>query len=105
MEKVTKNNEGSVERQSTLSKASHFVDYYVGDLLGIAWKMALFYAAWIAASYFWMTTAATPAGSQISAIAFWFAWLFLGATIALGVVVAIMGMLDRARLSQSKRKY
>lgn len=52
-----------------------------------------------------MTSASTPAAGQISAIAFWFAWLFLAATIALGVVVTFMGLLDRVRLSRSNRKY
>lgn len=105
MAKVTNNHEENVAGRSSLADAYAVVDYYVGDLFSIAWKLALFYAVWISVAYGAMTSASTAAGSQISAIGFWFGWLFLGATIALGVLVTLLGMLDRVRLNRSKRKY
>lgn len=105
MAKITKNYDGSVAERSTLGDAFAVVDHYVGDLFGIAWKLGLFYGAWISLAYYAMTTASSPQAVQITAIGYWFGWLFLGATIALGILVTLLGMLDRVRLARSKRKY
>ncbi|MFB6268691.1 MAG: hypothetical protein ABEH83_02020 [Halobacterium sp.] len=105
MEKVMNNNKSSAGGRSGLGNALAALDHYVGDLYSIAWKVGLFFAVWITGSYLWMTNAATGVGVQVTAIAFWFGWLFLGATVALGVVVILMGLVDRVRLSRSKRKY
>lgn len=107
MVKTTENHEvaESGAHGHGLGDARAVVDRYVGEWFPIAWKVAVFYGVWISIAYYAMTTTVTPEASQIAAIGYWFGWLFLGGTLAVGIVIAVGGVVDRFRLAQHKRKY
>jgi len=91
------NHDASEGRASGLDQAFGVLDKVFGRTSAVLWKAAVFYALWIGGAYAAMTNASQEATIQLSAIAYWFGWLFLAMTAALGLFVLVTGSLDRRR--------
>lgn len=105
MEKPTENYGVTETDGYGLDDARAVLDRHLGSWVPVAWRVAVFYGVWITLAYVAMTNASSVEGAQIAAIGFWFGWLFLAATIALGVAVTVGGFVDRYKLSRNERKY
>ncbi len=90
---------GGVER------AYAVVDRHVGPWLPVAWKLAVFYAAWIGSALVARSLVASPEALALVAIAYWFGLLFAGVTVVAGSLVVLTGLLDQHRLTARQAKY
>lgn len=88
-----------------VAKAYAVVDRHVGTWLPLAWKLAVFYAAWIGFALVARSLVAAPEALALVAIAYWFGWLFAAATAVAGAVVVLTSLLDQHRLTARQAKY
>ncbi|WP_232701676.1 hypothetical protein [Halobacterium wangiae] len=105
MIKTTEEHDAQEGRELGVEQALVVVDRVLGDATPLVWKAAIFYTLWIGLAYTAMTNAAGTAAVQLSAIAYWFGWLFLAMTIVVGVFVAVTSWLDRRRIVGHQNTY
>ena len=86
-------------------RAYAVVDRHVGTWLPLAWKLVVFYAAWIGSALVARSLVASPEALALVAVAYWFGLLFAAVTVAAGVLVVLTGLLDQRRLTARQAKY
>lgn len=91
------------ETGTTSDGAWAVLDHHLGAWIPIAWKFAVFYAAWIGFAMLVRSQASTPEILQLAAILYWFGWLFAVVTVVIGVFVVATEWLDRHRLRSQRR--
>lgn len=100
MASETRANEAAEPNRSTLASVARFFDRYVSGWVPLASKAAVFYAAWIAVTYYVGNTTPSEDVATLAGIAYWFGWLFAAATLVGIVVVALTEAADRARIAR-----
>ena len=99
MVKHTESDDTSERRAFGVEQAFGGFDRIFGGLPSIVWKAAIFYTVWIGLAHTVMTNTSRLEVVQLSAIAYWFGWLFLAMTVLLGVFVAFTSWLDRRQFA------
>ena len=104
MVKNTESEDASERRTFGVEQAFGGFDRIFGGLPSIVWKAAIFYTVWIGLSHTVMTNVSSLEVVQLSAIAYWFGWLFFAMTVLLGAFVAFTSWLDRRHLTPAHSK-
>ncbi|MCG1002904.1 MULTISPECIES: hypothetical protein [Halobacterium] len=105
MSRITETRGVAGEDAVGLGKAYAVVDRHVGTWLPVAWKLAVFYAAWLGLAVAARSVLVAPEALQLVAIAYWFGWLFAIVTAVVGAVVVLTGVVDQYRLTERQAKY
>ena len=105
MTRITETRGAAEAEPVGLEKAYAVVDRHVGAWLPVAWKLAVFYAAWLGLALAARSVVGTPEALQLTAIAYWFGWLFAVVTVVVGAFVVLTSLLDQHRLTERQAKY